>query len=67
MLRGGGRDHGPEKPSSRVSPPYATSASDRLLPDYRFRLLIVRKGSFFSILPAFAVVRQKRILPVVTE
>ncbi len=31
-------------------PPLATAASDCLLPDYRFRLPVIPKGSFFSIL-----------------
>ena len=44
-----------------VLPPLATPVSDRLLPDYRFRLMVVRKGSFFSILAVFAIVPNGRL------
>ena len=54
-------DDASSKRDSEVLPPLATPISDRLLPDYRFRLLVVRKGSFFSILPVLAAAAHGRL------
>lgn len=45
-------------------PSYAISASEPLLPDYRFRFAIVLKGSFFSILQIFGVLPLNPVLTV---
>jgi hypothetical protein len=58
------RNTGKEGPSRRATeadgiaelPPLATTVSNCLLPEYRFRLPVLPKGSFFSILLICTVV-----------
>ena len=47
--------------SGWVVPPLRNLRVLRLLPDYRFRFMIVPKGSFFSILPVFPVMPQRPV------